>query len=71
MIFRSGVKSLPHVFNVGSDSPPSKAYLLFPILITLCLLLVQVFPTQAALPSWTAKRQLSRRAKQPVSVSFH
>lgn len=30
MIFRSGVESLPHVFNAGSDGPSSKAYLISP-----------------------------------------
>lgn len=67
MIFRSGVESLSHVFNVGSDGPPSKAYLIFPILITQCLLLVQVLPNK------TREQKRNRPGGQSslYSVSFH
>lgn len=52
--------------RVLTVSPPSKAYLISPILITLCLLLVQVLPNktceQNCSPPWGAK--------QPVLCQF-
>lgn len=47
MIFRSGMETLSHGFSVDSGSPPSKAYLTYPILIMRSLLLVQVLPNRA------------------------